>query len=192
MWIGTDGASPERALFNGHSADFLSYSSTGYPIVFIRVFLGSWYCPRYWRPASSPAKEERHDRGKPRLSVAIHWVGWCLMVLLSLALPGGTQVMTDEIVKLAHHDDELSAVAAHGLGHVQHCHALRHGQASAGVVLLAQVLADHRAASPTSCCAWIPPIRRRENASKHFRRKSLSHGAARMRQFFFRGCISSC
>ncbi|MDP2833877.1 MAG: M48 family metallopeptidase [Pseudomonadota bacterium] len=58
----------------------------------------------------------------------------------ALALPGGTLVFTDEIVKLARHDDELIAVAAHELGHVQHRHALRQVLAGAGVVLLAQVL----------------------------------------------------
>ncbi len=58
----------------------------------------------------------------------------------ALALPGGALVLTDELVSLARHDDELMAVAAHELGHVQERHALRHGLASAGVVVLGQVL----------------------------------------------------
>lgn len=58
----------------------------------------------------------------------------------ALALPGGILVMTDEIVKLARHDDELIAVAAHELGHVRHRHSLRQVLAGAGVVLLSQVL----------------------------------------------------
>ena len=58
----------------------------------------------------------------------------------ALALPGGILVMTDELVKLARHDDELVAVAAHELGHVRGHHSLRQVLAGAGVVVLSQVL----------------------------------------------------
>lgn len=57
----------------------------------------------------------------------------------ALALPGGTLVFTDEIVKLSRHDDELIAVAAHELGHVRYRHGLRQVLAGAGVVLLSQL-----------------------------------------------------
>lgn len=58
----------------------------------------------------------------------------------ALALPGGILVMTDELVKLSRHDDELVAVAAHEMGHVLHRHSLRQVLAGAGIVLLSQVL----------------------------------------------------
>ncbi len=58
----------------------------------------------------------------------------------ALALPGGILVMTDELVKLSRHDDELVAVAAHELGHVRDHHSLRQVLAGAGVVVLSQVL----------------------------------------------------
>lgn len=57
----------------------------------------------------------------------------------ALALPGGILVFTDEIVKLAQHDDELVAVAAHELGHVRHRHVLRQILASTGVLVVGQV-----------------------------------------------------
>ena len=49
-------------------------------------------------------------------------------------------MLTDELVKLARHDDELIAVAAHELGHIRHRHGLRQVMAGAGVMFLAQIL----------------------------------------------------
>lgn len=44
----------------------------------------------------------------------------------ALALPGGTLVMTDQLVELVGRDDKLiTAVLAHELGHVRHRHGLR-------------------------------------------------------------------
>jgi len=58
----------------------------------------------------------------------------------ALALPSGIVVMTDELVLLAEHDEELVAVLAHELGHVRGRHALRQILQSAGVSALALVL----------------------------------------------------
>lgn len=44
----------------------------------------------------------------------------------ALALPGGTLMLTDELVELVAHDDQvITAVLTHELGHVQHRHGLR-------------------------------------------------------------------
>lgn len=43
----------------------------------------------------------------------------------ALALPSGTVVLTDELVKLAQDEREVLAVLAHEVGHVVHRHALR-------------------------------------------------------------------
>ncbi len=43
----------------------------------------------------------------------------------AFALPSGTVVMTDELVKLAQNDEELVAILAHEIGHVVHRHSLR-------------------------------------------------------------------
>ncbi|MDH4275436.1 MAG: M48 family metallopeptidase [Gammaproteobacteria bacterium] len=43
----------------------------------------------------------------------------------AFALPGNTIVVTDELIKLAAHDEEIYAVLAHEQGHVQGQHALR-------------------------------------------------------------------
>ena len=43
----------------------------------------------------------------------------------AFALPGGVIIFSDEIVRLAEHDDELLAVLTHEIGHVVHHHAMR-------------------------------------------------------------------
>ena len=43
----------------------------------------------------------------------------------AFALPSGTVIFTDEMVRLAKHDDELLAVLTHEIGHIVHRHAMR-------------------------------------------------------------------
>ena len=43
----------------------------------------------------------------------------------ALALPDGTLVFTDDLVALAEHDDELTAILAHEIGHVAHRHGMQ-------------------------------------------------------------------
>ena len=43
----------------------------------------------------------------------------------AMALPDGTIIVTDQLVALAEHDDEIIAVLAHELGHIQQRHGLR-------------------------------------------------------------------
>lgn len=54
----------------------------------------------------------------------------------AFALPNGTVVITDELVALAESDDELKAVIAHEIGHVEHRHALRMALESSSMALL--------------------------------------------------------
>lgn len=57
----------------------------------------------------------------------------------AFALPGGTVVMTDELVALAKNNDELIAVLVHELGHVKNRHALRQALEGSisGIVIIA-------------------------------------------------------
>jgi Zn-dependent protease with chaperone function len=43
----------------------------------------------------------------------------------AFALPGGTIFFTDELIRLAEHDDEILGVMAHEIGHVVYQHAMR-------------------------------------------------------------------
>lgn len=54
----------------------------------------------------------------------------------AFALPGGTIVLTDQLVKLAENDGELVAIFAHELGHVAYNHSLRNLVQSAGVTFV--------------------------------------------------------
>jgi Zn-dependent protease with chaperone function len=55
----------------------------------------------------------------------------------ALALPSGIIVLTDDLVKIAQHDDEIMAVIAHEVGHAERRHGLRSLYRSAGVAALA-------------------------------------------------------
>ena len=54
----------------------------------------------------------------------------------ALALPGGTVVITDELLGMVEHDGEIVAVLAHEVGHVFHNHSMRILVQSAGVSLV--------------------------------------------------------
>lgn len=73
----------------------------------------------------------------------------------ALALPSGIIVVTDRLVEIASHDDELVAVLAHEMGHVRHRHALRHVlQGSATGLIVAAVTGD--ITSISSLAAGLP------------------------------------
>ena len=55
----------------------------------------------------------------------------------AFALPGGTIVITDALVKLARNDDQISAVLAHEVGHVRNRHSMRMALQAAGLAALA-------------------------------------------------------
>ena len=61
----------------------------------------------------------------------------------AIALPAGTIVLTDELVELSRHDDELVGVLAHEVGHLKHRHALRHVlQGSVTALLIVAITGD--------------------------------------------------
>jgi len=75
----------------------------------------------------------------------------------ALALPSGTIVVTDGLVRLAQDENELVAVMAHEVGHVVHRHGLRHIlQNSAVALLVATVTGD--IASLSALAATVPTV----------------------------------
>ncbi|MCW8886675.1 MAG: M48 family metallopeptidase [Motiliproteus sp.] len=61
----------------------------------------------------------------------------------AFALPNGQIIFTDAIVRLAEHDDELLAILAHEIGHVEHRHSMRRlVQNSLYVFLLSMITGD--------------------------------------------------
>jgi Zn-dependent protease with chaperone function len=98
----------------------------------------------------------------------------------AFALPSGTIVITDELVTLARHDDELVAVLAHEIGHVVHRHALRRVlQDSTVVLIIAAVTGD--VASITSLAATIPTVLVEAKYSRNFEREADEYALQHLR-----------
>lgn len=85
----------------------------------------------------------------------------------ALALPGGTIVVTDQMVEAAESDEEVLAVLAHEIGHVELRHTMRHVlHDSATAVVVATVTAD--AASLSTAVAGLPALLARLEYSREF------------------------
>jgi Zn-dependent protease with chaperone function len=89
----------------------------------------------------------------------------------AFALPGGTIVVTDELVKLAHNDEEVLAVLAHEIGHERYRHTMRHLlQGSATALIIAGVTGD--IASTTSLAASAPALLLQTKYSRDYEREA--------------------
>lgn len=89
----------------------------------------------------------------------------------AFALPSGIVVITDQLVELAKHDDELAAILAHELGHVRNRHALRHVlQNSAAGLIMATLTGD--LVSITSLAATLPTALVDASFSRTFEREA--------------------
>ncbi len=58
----------------------------------------------------------------------------------AVSLPGGTVVITDELIDLAKSDDEIGGVLAHEIGHYEGRHALRQIYRIAGIAFMLSVI----------------------------------------------------
>lgn len=85
----------------------------------------------------------RHCRQQPCPTYQLYFRSSPAMGANAFALPGGEVVVTDQLVQLAQHDEEILAVIAHELGHVEHRHGLRLALQSLGAgVLLVAITGD--------------------------------------------------
>lgn len=75
----------------------------------------------------------------------------------AFALPGNIIVVTDELAGFVHDDDELLAVLAHELGHLQGRHAVRLVLQQSGIAVLATALAGD-AVGMTFLAAAVPAM----------------------------------
>lgn len=85
----------------------------------------------------------------------------------AFALPGGTIVVTDEMVRLTASDAEFLAVTAHEIGHVRGRHALRLVLQDSGLAVLMTVLAGD-AVGTTILAAALPSVLLRTRYSRRF------------------------
>lgn len=85
----------------------------------------------------------------------------------AIALPDGTIVVTDELVRLAQRDEELLAVLAHEIGHVAHRHGLRRVLQSSAVALVV-VFATGDVMSSAALAASVPAMLIEARFSREF------------------------
>ena len=98
----------------------------------------------------------------------------------ALALPNGTVVMTDELVRLAQAEEELLAVLAHEIGHIVHRHALRSVlQSSAVALIVAFAVGD--VMSLTSLAAALPTMLVEAKFSRDFEQEADAYALQFMR-----------
>ena len=89
----------------------------------------------------------------------------------AFALPGGTVILTDEMVGLAQGDGELQAVLAHEIGHVTHRHSLRMLlQNSLSALVMLGLLGDVSGA--TAVVATVPTVLVQAGHSRDFEREA--------------------
>lgn len=99
----------------------------------------------------------------------------------ALALPAGTIVITDQLVALARHDEELAAVLSHEIGHAVHRHALRRSiQASAMGLLGMLVMGD--VSSVSSAVTAVPLILTELGYSRAFEVEADRHAVEMLRR----------
>lgn len=89
----------------------------------------------------------------------------------AFALPGGTIVVTDDLVRLSRNDEEVLSVLAHEIGHVHYRHTMRQLlQGSATALIIAAVTGD--VASTTSLAASAPALLLQTKYSRDYEREA--------------------
>lgn len=89
----------------------------------------------------------------------------------AFAMPGGTIVITDDMVNLAESDEEVLAILAHEIGHVELRHVMRHVlQNSAVAVAAATITGD--AATLSVAVAGLPSVLAQAEYSRDFETES--------------------
>lgn len=89
----------------------------------------------------------------------------------AFALPSGIIVVTDELVELSDNDDEVVAVLAHEIGHLEYRHSVRMVlQDSAIAVLVSTITGDPF--STSSLVVALPTILANANYSRDFEREA--------------------
>lgn len=99
----------------------------------------------------------------------------------AFALPGGTIVITDQMIDAAESIDEVLAVLAHEIGHVERRHTMRHVlRDSATAAVIATVTGD--AASLSVAVATLPTLLARAKYSREFEAEADDFGFALLKR----------
>jgi len=85
----------------------------------------------------------------------------------ALALPSGIIVMTDELVAASENDDELVAILAHEIGHLEHRHSIRMAMQSSAVALIIAAISGD-VVSSSSLLVALPTVLIHPSYSQEF------------------------
>jgi len=97
----------------------------------------------------------------------------------AFALPDALFVMTDDLVRLAANDDELTAVVAHEIGHARNRHALRMALQATGVAIVVSTLASD-AVTVTALAAALPAMLLQTGYSRRFEEEADDYALRRL------------
>lgn len=120
------------------------------------------------RQASIQAWFDKLKTGQPHAErLQLQFRNSELMGANAMALPSGTIVVTDGLVALSQNDEEIAAVLAHEIGHVEHRHSLRAAIQNSGVaVVIALMLGD--VSSISSFATALPTLMVNMKYSRNF------------------------
>lgn len=133
----------------------------------------------YLSPSTLPGEQQQalsrqlahHCQRQPCPRYRLHFRHGPAMGANAFALPGGDIVVTDQLVQLAQHDEELLAIIAHELGHVDGRHGLRLGLQSLGAgVLLVTITGD--IGSFSDLAAGLPSLLLQNGYSRDMEREA--------------------
>ncbi len=99
----------------------------------------------------------------------------------AFALPGGTIVLTDGMVSLAESLNEISAVLAHEIGHVEKRHVMRNFLQSSVIALLTATISGD-AASLSVAVSGAPVLLAQAKYSREFETEADSFAFARLKE----------
>ena len=85
----------------------------------------------------------------------------------ALALPSGIIVMTDELVVASENDDELVAILAHEIGHLEHRHSIRMAMQSLALALIVAAISGD-VVSSSSLLVALPTVLIHSGYSQEF------------------------
>ena len=117
------------------------------------------------------------EKGEERYTIVFRHAG----MPNAFALPGGTIVITDEMVDAVGSDDELLAVLAHEIGHVRSRHAMRLVLQNSGVAVLMTALAGD-AVGVTFLVVAIPSMLLQSGYSRKFEAEADDYAFAHMKR----------
>jgi len=137
----------------------------------------TWLDDSDWFGSSrlKPAKLERLRREFAQMSVDLPYAQTYRLEFRqsdfiganAFALPGGTIVITDAMVKLAESDEEVLAILAHEIGHVELRHVMRHVLQDSAVAVAAATLSGD-AATLSGAVSGLPVVLAQARYSRDF------------------------